>query len=359
MNFFKFVWGLLFRLFPCPTPTGLRKIGNPTKDSPVLLTCNFDLTVRRLHRQLDGWNLWLIVAESKGVNVWCAAGADEFNTHSVVSAIKTSAIADEVEHRQIILPPLGAPGIRKVDVEEQTGWTVEWGPVRAKDIPRFLAQKNHRSESMKRTTYDLWERLDTALGSLFLFFLVGAAGFAIFGRSLFLDYLLVGSLVFVSFFLTCPWIPGTRGIIKGLLVSAVLLGLYMVGDLLFALGDTWLGPDLLIAIFLFPLFGAELGGLASTLPSDFDPLLAKMGIKSISNTAFAGTVRTDLLNGWRELTYHHDRCISCKQCIEICPLGVWELGNDGRADFANPTTCTACTACLKNCTSGAIQAKRT
>ncbi|MFQ5433212.1 MAG: copper oxidase, partial [Nitrospinota bacterium] len=83
MSFIKTVWGLFFRLFPCPSPPGLRKIGSPDSNSPVLVTCNFDLTIKRLEKALRGQNLWLLAARSGGINVWCAAGGDEFNTHSV------------------------------------------------------------------------------------------------------------------------------------------------------------------------------------------------------------------------------------------------------------------------------------
>ena len=184
MSFLKMIWGLLFRLFPCPTKVGLQSIGTPGPDSPALLTCNFDLTVRRLKHHLQGLDLWLLVAESRGVNVWCAAGGEEFNTHSVVSALKTSGIEDKVNHRTIILPPLGAPGIKKTDVEKQTGWKVQWGPVYAGDIADYLRNRCERSEKMKRVSYDLKERLDTALGSLFPFYFLGAIGFFLFGRDL-------------------------------------------------------------------------------------------------------------------------------------------------------------------------------
>ena len=59
---------------PHRAPTGLVRIGRPGRRSPVLLTGNFTLTVRRLRDALRGRDAWLLVANSKGVNVWCAAG---------------------------------------------------------------------------------------------------------------------------------------------------------------------------------------------------------------------------------------------------------------------------------------------
>jgi NAD-dependent dihydropyrimidine dehydrogenase PreA subunit len=360
MSLLKTFWGLLFRLFPCPTAVGLRRVGNPKGDSPVLVTCNFDLTVKRLIRVLGGAGLdaWLLVADSKGVNVWCAAGGDEFNTRSVVSAVKTSGVAEEVDHRTLILPSLGAPGIRAADVQAQTGWSVRWGPVRAEDLPRYLAGGGHRDAQMRRVTYDWRERLDTGLGSLFPFYLLGAIGFLIFGRSLLFDYLLIGAGTLVLFLLACPWIPGKRGLTKVLLLEALLGAGLIVTEFLSGQGGNPIRADLIISMVTLFLWGVELGGLASNLPSDLDPFLARLGIGAVGNVEFAGTVRTELLNDHRKLTYDPKMCIGCRSCFEVCPQGVWDLGENKRAVFAHRKSCTACRACLVQCMSGAIQSPR-
>ena len=83
-----------FRLAPWPTEPGLREIGKPGPLSPVLVTCNFDLTVRRVMRALRGNDAWLVVAPSSGINVWCAASGGHLSTHQVVTALKTSGVGD-------------------------------------------------------------------------------------------------------------------------------------------------------------------------------------------------------------------------------------------------------------------------
>jgi len=356
VSIFKTLWGLLFRLFPCPTRIGLRRIGNPGRDSPVLVTCNFDLTVNRLVRALRGVDAWLLVARSKGVNVWCAAGGDEFDTESVVSAVKTSGIAGEVDHRILILPALGAPGIRATDVEQETGWETRWGPVRMGDIPRYLTGGLQRDEAMRRATYDWRERLDTALGSLFPFYFAGALGFAAFGRGLLLDYLVIGAAAFVMFFTVVPWIPGQHGFTRALLLDLPLGAILAASELYFG-GDPTVRSSLIIAMSMVLLYGSELGGLASTMCSEFDPMAARLGIRSFGNVAFAGTVRTDLLNGRRRLNHDADRCDDCRQCFEVCPLGVWTLEVD-RVRLSHADVCTACCACLRQCTSGGLRAER-
>ena len=357
MNPCKFLWGTFFRLFPCPTKVGLFPIGNPGPKSPVLATCNFYITVRRLMKALHGRDAWLLVADSRGVNVWCAAGGDEFNTRSVVSAIKTSGVEGRVDHRRVILPPLGAPGIKAKDVEKQTGWTVRWGPVRAGDIPRFLDEGERRTEGMKRVTYGWKERLDTALGSLFPFFLLGALGFLLIAPRLFWVYLAAGSVAFFLFFLTCPWLPGKRGLTKVLFLEAVFGILWAASALLDIQGHSLLGSGCAITMVMLLIYGTELGGLASHMRSDLDPFLSRLGIGAIGNLSFAGSIRTRLLNGSLRLKYYRDRCVGCRSCAEVCPQGVWRMDLEKRALLQNIEKCTACRACLVQCPEDAIQAE--
>ncbi len=358
MRLLKTIWGFLFRLFPCPTPVGLYRMGNPNRESPVLLTCNFHLTVERLKHVLRGKDVWLLVADSKGVNVWCAAGGDEFNTHSVVSALKTSGIGERVDHRTVILPPLGGPGIRALEVRRQTGWSVKWGPVRMQDLPRFLKGGMHRDERMKRVTFDWRERLDAGVGSLFTPYFLGAAGITVFGPHLLSDFLIIAAVAFLVFVLACPWIPGKRGITKVLFLNTLLVSALLSTWLILALDSGRMRTAFVIAMIMLPVYGFELGGMASTMASELDPLLAKMGVDGVGHLAFAGTVRTDLINGSRKLTCDRSACIGCRRCVEICPRGVWRMDEDKRAILARSEDCTACRACLVQCETGAIQAVR-
>jgi NAD-dependent dihydropyrimidine dehydrogenase PreA subunit len=349
---------MFFRLFPCPTQIGLRCIGNPDRQSPVLLTCNFYLTVRRLIRKLQNLDIWILVADSGGVNVWCAAGGEEFNTHAVVSAIKTSAIADHVDHRTVILPPLGAPGIQAREVEKQTGWSLKWGPLRMNDIPTYLKRNQQRTEEMKRVTYNWRERLDTGLGSLFPFFLAGASGFAIWGSPLFMNYIVVSAIAFIIFMLTCPWLPGRRGLTKVIVLELILISVLVFTEIVHIPAGYSMRPNLIIATVMLLIYGSELGGLASTMPSDLDPFLAKLGIGAIGNVEFAGTIRTELLYGYRVLTYYRENCVACRSCAEVCPQGCWAFDSEKRAVLAKKEKCTACRACIVQCEGEAIKAER-
>lgn len=356
MSWLLTIWGLLFRLFPCPTKVGLRRIGKPGRDSPVLVTCNFHLTIRRLERALRGRDIWLVVADSKGINVWCAAGADELSTDAVVSVVKTCGIADEVDHRRLILPPLAGPGVRAVDVAEQTGWKVRWGPVRAADLNQYLDQGQRRDEAMKRTTWTWTERIDAGLGSMFPFYVFIAIPFAIFGRQLLVHYLVVALVMPVFYLYVSPWLPGRTGIRKALvLIAPLAVLLFFAGPWAEATGLP-LRADLIIAIGAVLSYGMELGGMSSTLPSAFDPMMARIGVRKAFNIEFAGTTRTDLLLGMRKLDCDTNACIGCKTCVEICPLGVWAMGEHNKATVLRRDSCTACRACLVQCPTGAIRA---
>jgi NAD-dependent dihydropyrimidine dehydrogenase PreA subunit len=118
-----------------------------------------------------------------------------------------------------------------------------------------------------------------------------------------------------------------------------------------------LTADLIIAIGALLGFGVDLGGMSSTLPSSFDPLMARIGVRKAFNIEFAGSVRTDLLLDRRRLVCDHETCIGCETCVEICPRGVWAMGDEDKAVVLAHEKCTACKACLVQCPTEAISAR--
>jgi len=157
-----YLYDTLTRLFPHRARTGLRAIGHPGPDAPVLVTCNYTLTLQRLTRRLAGQDCWLLVADSRGINVWCAAGGGHFTHHDVIAALRTSGVEERVRHREVVLPQLCATGVERRAVTETTGWATRWGPARLEDLPDFLARgcRVHKRERFMR--FPAWERLDMA-----------------------------------------------------------------------------------------------------------------------------------------------------------------------------------------------------
>lgn len=138
---------------------GLYCVGAPGPDSPVLVTANYKLSFDVLRCALGRLDAWLLILDTRGVNVWCAAGKKTFGTEEVVRLVKETGLEQIVSHRQLILPQLGAPGVAAHLVKNGCGFKVIWGPIRAGDLPEFLANGNELPPQMRQLTFSLWERL--------------------------------------------------------------------------------------------------------------------------------------------------------------------------------------------------------
>ncbi|GAB4559365.1 MAG: mercury methylation corrinoid protein HgcA [Geothermobacteraceae bacterium] len=224
---------------------GLYAVGNPNPESEVLVTANYKLSFDHLRRHLAGRDLWILVLDTKGINVWCAAGKGTFGTDELVRRIRASRLEELVSHRRLILPQLGAPGVAAHKVKEQTGFRVVYGPIYAADLPAFLDAGLKATDSMRRVRFTLWDRLvltpveltglgkSTLLALLALVVLSGIGpdiyslerlwtrGTAALGN--FLVGLVCGAVITP---ILLPWLPGRSFAIRGALVGlAAGLGL--------------------------------------------------------------------------------------------------------------------------------------
>ena len=138
---------------------GLYKIGDPGKESEVLVTANYKLSFDVVRRNLEGIDAWILVLETYGINVWCAAGKGTFGTDELVRQIKDSQLQLYVSHKRVIVPQLGAPGISGFKIKEATGFSVKFGPVRAEDIGDYLASGLKKSASMHSVRFNLKDRI--------------------------------------------------------------------------------------------------------------------------------------------------------------------------------------------------------
>lgn len=138
---------------------GLYKIGNPGKDSEVLVTANYKLSFDTLRKNLSGIDAWILVLQTYGVNVWCAAGKGSFGTSELVRQINKSELGLFVSHNRVIVPQLGAPGISGYKVKDQTGFSVKFGPVRASDIKNYLHAGLKKTEEMRQVKFSFYDRL--------------------------------------------------------------------------------------------------------------------------------------------------------------------------------------------------------
>jgi len=140
-------------------PPGLYALGAPAPRDPVLVTANYKMSYDLVRSELAGRNLWLLVLETNGINVWCAAGKGTFGTEELVARIEMSGLARVVEHRSLILPLLGAPGVSSFEVRARTGFSVHFAAIEAADIPRYLDGGMRSTPEMRELTFTLRERL--------------------------------------------------------------------------------------------------------------------------------------------------------------------------------------------------------
>jgi hypothetical protein len=141
---------------------GLYAAGTPASESPVFVTANYKLSFDSLRQSLQRIDAWILVLDTKGINVWCAAGKGTFGTRELEQRLMKVSLEQVVSHRRLILPQLGAPGVCAHEVKKATGWTVKYGPVRAKDIPAYLAAGQRKNEAMRKVSFRLIDRMVVA-----------------------------------------------------------------------------------------------------------------------------------------------------------------------------------------------------
>jgi len=222
---------------------GIYAAGRPDRGSAVLVTANYKLSFDLLRRELTGFHAWIVVLDTRGINVWCAAGKGTFGTEELIHRIRATRLPKIVEHRRIILPQLGAPGVQAHIVRERTGFSVEYGPVYARDLPAYLRNGHKATAEMRKVRFGFRERLELTpmeivpalkgflifLGAVFLLFGLQREGI-LFRSALHngLPVAILGAAALLSgtFFapLFLPWIPFRSFALKGLLVGGVATG---------------------------------------------------------------------------------------------------------------------------------------
>jgi len=138
---------------------GLYAVGTPDNESPVLVTANYKLTFDTVRKNLDGLDCWLLILDTKGVNVWCAAGKGTFGTDELIHRIEKSELSKYVSHKKLVLPQLGATGISAHEVSKRSGFDVNYGPVRAEDIKEYIAAGYKATKEMRTVKFTMWDRL--------------------------------------------------------------------------------------------------------------------------------------------------------------------------------------------------------
>ena len=346
MNIFKYglfyILETIFRFVPIPHKTGLIKIGAPDRNSPVLLTGNYHLTGLKVKRAIKGQNVFLLKANSRGINVWCAAAGGHFTHHDVVSAIKLSNIEDLVDHRAIILPQLAACGIEAKVIEQKTGWKVKWGPVKIEDLPAYLENGQKKTNDMSVVKFPLRDRLEMAIAWAFWMSVLFSLVLLLFKSEAVVPAIILVWLLAFFIFLAFPvYLPLLRP--KG---QKKLWEKRRIGRRIF------------LVSFLFLVMAILT--IYSLLTSHFNMnFLLQWGIISaVSVLILGGDLAGStplLISEFREerafqIEVDPEKCQGDGICGIVCPQDCCALDEQSRvAIFEKPEKCFCCGACIVQC----------
>lgn len=334
----------LLRIIPFPCKTGLIEIGNPDRNSPVFLTCNYHLTVERVRRALKGIDCYLLVANSRGHNVWCGSAGGDFTNYKITSVLKTSKIEELVDHRNVILPQLAAAGIESRVIKKKTGWKVVWGPVYAKDIPSFIDGKSIKTPELREVRFSMIQRIEMAAMWAFPFSIIASIIIIPFWRWMLLplNAFIWGLpvLLFVSFPLYSKWLnPKKRGTSFSkytvifdfsrlpLLFWGIFMSCTFIGSIFFN-AFTWgfiLRWGFLSLVILF-LVSCDLMGSTP---------VCKSGLHE---------------DRFLKVYLDEEKCNGIGFCEQVCPRNCYKVDRRRHiAIISKPDQCVQCGACIVQC----------
>jgi len=296
---------------------GLYAVGNPTTKSPVLVSANYKMSFDRLRSQIGGIDSWILVLDTKGINVWCAAGKGTFGTDEIVNRIGSVRLKEVVAHRRLILPQLGAPGVSAHQVKKLSGFHVVYGPVRAQDLPAFLEAGMKATPEMRKVRFSFRDRAVLIPADLIL-----SAKYALFAAVLFLLLSGFGTGIY-SF---------NRVATHGIASAVILMIVYIIGTTLplallpwlpgrpFSLKGVWVGLILALGVVLY----------SSYHPQVFPSLLKLAGwifiilpVTSFIAMNFTGSSTYTSLSGVRKEMHV---AIPIQISAAVIGLGLWITG---------------------------------
>ena len=271
MGAWKARWGI-GRMTYAVDP-GLYALGQPGPDSHVFVTANYKMSFDLLRQALPGFDAWILVLDTKGINVWCAAGKGTFGTDELVSRIDAAGLTRVVSHRELILPQLGGPGVAAHEVKKRSDFRVIYGPVCASDLPAFLKNGLEATSAMRTKGFNMRERLVLvpielvaalkaavpALAALIILsFLLSGFSWSRMAEYAFvalagLGMSILAGAVFTPLFL--PWLPGRAFSTKGLVAGLIAVPLSIL------LAHTWYrltAMEILVLAFSIPAMTAYL-----------------------------------------------------------------------------------------------------
>ncbi len=244
-----------FGIFRCRTSAyrndykvepGLYAIGQPGGASDIIVTANYKYSFDVVRRALKGMSAWILVLNTKGINVWCAAGKGTFGTAELIKRMQLAQLDKLSERKTIILPQLGAVGISAHEVRKATGFKVVYGPVHAKDLRAFISAGHKATKEMRTMEFPITSRMALVpmevipmLKKYPFFALIVLLAFGLEPSGILFKNAIGGGLPFLAFGLgsiftgaaltpaLLPFIPTRSFAVKGWITGVVGTGLLM------------------------------------------------------------------------------------------------------------------------------------
>ena len=192
--------------------------------SPLLVTCNYHMTVFWLWRVLRKRSVRILVIDTKGINVWCSASKGQFSAGNIVRQLKRydDKIIYHSNKLEIVLPKLSLSG---VSIPKLQSYSIKpiIGPVYARDLPEFLNNLPLRDRVVDKFEFSFADRFFTLVPSVIQFtkylVLMFAALFVwhyFFYTGIYWQVLPIGILFGIGYIILFPLLPTKKFTVKGL-----------------------------------------------------------------------------------------------------------------------------------------------
>ncbi len=211
---------------------GLYYTGNVyDRDTPLLVSCNYHLTVFMLWRIIRSRNVRILIIDTKGINVWCSAGKGQFSAKEIFRQLELypdEILKPEDAKLQVVLPKLSLSGVSLKELRDG-GLMPVIGPVYVSDLPAWLDEQPLQSCKSAVYRFDLGDRSFSLAPSMLQFakyiILIAIGLFA-------LDLLMhtgfhwqvipLSLFIGISYILLFPLLPTRSFALKGLILAGII-----------------------------------------------------------------------------------------------------------------------------------------
>ena len=230
---------------------GIYAVGAPTEASDVFVTANYKLSFDHVRKNLTAIDAWILVLDTKGINVWCAAGKGTFGTKELVTRIFRTKLDQIVNHKRVIVPQLGAVGVSAHEASLKTGFKIKFGPVQASDIKAFIANNYTTTKEMRKVNFTMTDRVKLIpvelmygmkylIGVVLLFFILSNLGIKEFSYSTIMHNGLISTLLLATAYLSgtvltpilLPYLPvrafALKGVLTGLITTLIVIAVHVL-----------------------------------------------------------------------------------------------------------------------------------